>query len=188
MPTQILFVQGAGEDVHDGWDDKLVASLARELGGDYPIAYPRMPDEADPNYAAWKPALLAAFEGLEDGAVLVGHSVGGTTLIHMLAEDPPAFRIGALALIATPFIGEGGWPSDELAPRHDFGERLPGVPVFLYHGTADEELPLAHLQLYARTMPDAVVRLLEGRDHQLDNDLGEVAADIRATCQAANQS
>lgn len=179
MPTQVLFVQGAGEDVHDGWDDKLVASLKRELGDGYALIYPRMPDEADPKYAAWKPALLAAFEGLEDGAVLVGHSVGGTTLIHTLAEHPPGFRIGALVLIAAPFIGEGGWPSDEIEPRDDFAERLPaGVPVFLYHGSADEEVPRAHLKLYAATLPDAVTRLLDGRDHQLGNDVSEVATDI----------
>ncbi|MDF7773740.1 alpha/beta hydrolase [Sphingomonas sp. AOB5] len=181
MPTQILFVQGAGEGVHDGSDDKLVASLKRELGGGYSVIYPRMPDEADPQYAIWRPALREALGGLEDGAVLVGHSVGGTMLIHALAEQAPDFRIGALALIAAPFIGKHGWPSDELAERHDFGERLPaGAPVFLYHGTADEEVPPAHLQLYVHTMPDAVARLLDGRDHQLGNDLSAVAADLAA--------
>ncbi len=28
MPTQILFIQGAGETTHDQWDNKLVDSLA----------------------------------------------------------------------------------------------------------------------------------------------------------------
>ena len=30
MPTQILFIQGAGETTHDAWDNKLVDSLARD--------------------------------------------------------------------------------------------------------------------------------------------------------------
>lgn len=32
---RLLFVQGGGAGVHDAWDDKLVANLARELGPDY---------------------------------------------------------------------------------------------------------------------------------------------------------
>ena len=49
MPIQVLFIQGAGEAVHDQWDDKLADSLRRELGDRYDVLYPRMPDEADPN-------------------------------------------------------------------------------------------------------------------------------------------
>jgi hypothetical protein len=52
MSTQVLFIQGGGAGVHDDWDNKLVASLERELGNGYEIRYPRMPAEADPSYAA----------------------------------------------------------------------------------------------------------------------------------------
>jgi pimeloyl-ACP methyl ester carboxylesterase len=92
MPKQVLFVQGAGEAVHDEWDDKLVRSLKRELGDGYSILYPRMPNEADPHYWAWKTALLGQLDKLNDGAILIGHSVGGTILIHLLAEQPPMRR------------------------------------------------------------------------------------------------
>ncbi|MET0229886.1 MAG: alpha/beta fold hydrolase [Rhodanobacteraceae bacterium] len=179
MRKQILFVQGAGESVHDAWDDKLVRSLERELGDGYEIAYPRMPDEADPRYDAWKRALRDAFDALEDGAIVVGHSVGGAMLIHVLAERMPKSRLGALILLAAPFIGDGGWPSEDMQPRTDFGERLPAdLPVFLHHGTKDETVPFAHMALYARTMPRAVTRAVAGADHQLDNDLRGVARDI----------
>jgi predicted alpha/beta hydrolase family esterase len=181
MSTQVLFVQGAGESVHDAWDDKLVASLGRELGDAYTIAYPRMPDEADPRYPDWKAALIEAFGALPDGAILVGHSIGGAVLIHVLAEQPPKRKFGALVLIAAPFIGDGGWPGDDIAPRTDFGERLPAeLPVFLYHGTKDTIVPFTHMALYAKTMPHAAVRALANRDHQLDDDLADVAEDIRS--------
>ena len=42
---QILFIQGGGAGAHDEWDDKLVESLRRELGGGYEVRYPRMPGE-----------------------------------------------------------------------------------------------------------------------------------------------
>jgi hypothetical protein len=181
MPKQILFVQGAGEGVHDAWDDKLVRSLERELGEGYTVLYPRMPDEADPRYSAWKVALRNALDGLEDGAILIGHSVGGTILIHALAEQRPKQRLGAILLIAAPFIGDGGWPSDDMKPRSDFADRLPaGVPVFLYHGTADDAVPFEHVQLYAKVIPQAIVRAPKDRDHQLNNDLAAVAQDIRS--------
>lgn len=178
MPTQILFVQGGGEGVHDQWDDKLVASLAGELGSDYEVRYPRMPNEATPSYHAWKAALEGELARLDPGAILVGHSVGGTILINALAERPPERAIRAIMLIAAPFVGPGGWPSEEIDAVH-LADRLPGgVPVFLYQGTADETVPVAHLDLYAKAIPGALVRRLMGRDHQLDNRLTEIAEDI----------
>jgi predicted alpha/beta hydrolase family esterase len=178
MPVPVLFVQGGGANVHDGWDHLLVASLERELGRGFEVRYPQMPDEADPRYATWKAALVRELAALPAGAILVGHSVGGTILVHTLADERSVLWAG-LVLIAAPFVGEGGWPSDELPARANFG-LPPALPVFLYHGSADETAPPAHVQLYARAIPHATVRLLEGRDHQLDNDLAEVAHDIRA--------
>jgi predicted alpha/beta hydrolase family esterase len=181
MARQVLFIQGAGEGVHDHWDSKLVASLERELGESYAVRYPRMPGEDDPSYAVWKDALLGEFDSLEDGAILVGHSVGGTVMMHVLAEQPPKLRFGGLFVIAAPFIGEGGWPSDDIDDRKDFSERLaPGLPVYLYHGADDTVVPAAHVHLYAKAIPQAVVRMFERRDHQLNDDMSDVARDIRS--------
>jgi hypothetical protein len=53
------------------------------------------------------------------------------------------------------------------------------TPIYLYHGSEDDTAPYAHVDLYKQAIPDAHVRKLEGRDHQLNDDLSEVAADIR---------
>lgn len=181
MARQVLFVQGAGEGTHDNWDSKLVASLDRELGESYAVRYPRMPGEDNPSYVTWKATLMREFGALEDGVILVGHSVGGTILIHVLAEERPELRFGGLFVIAAPFIGDGGWPGDDIAGGKDLSECVPaGVPVYLYHGTDDAEVPTSHVHLYAEAIPHAVVRTLDGRDHQLHNDMTEVARDIRS--------
>jgi len=182
MKSQVLFIQGGGaEGTHDKWDNKLVESLERELGPDYEVLYPRMPNEADPKYVNWKAALEREFAKLDDGAILVGHSIGGTILINALAEKPPALVLGGVFLIAAPFVGEGGWPSNDIEPRKKIGAALPeGMPIYLYHGSKDEIAPFAHVDLYAKTIPQAVVRRLAGRNHQLDDDLREVARDIRS--------
>ena len=49
----------------------------------------------------------------------------------------------------------------------------------MYHGRDDDTAPLAHVELYTRALPSAHVRRLANRDHQLNNDLSEVANDIR---------
>lgn len=181
MTRQVLFVQGGGAGTHDDWDNRLVDSLTRELGPTYDVRYPRMPDEDDPRYAAWKAALELELEALDDGAILVGHSIGGTILINALAERPSPRKFGAIVLVAAPFVGDGGWPSDELDPPRDLGARLPaGVPVHLFHGLTDEIAPPAHADLYERAIPQARVHRLPGRDHQLDDDMSEVAAAIRS--------
>jgi predicted alpha/beta hydrolase family esterase len=178
---KILFVQGGGAGVHDHWDNKLVDSLVRHLGPDFPVTYPRMPNEADPDYGAWKTALCEALTELGAGALLVGHSIGGTFLIHALAEGLSHRRSpDGVFLVAPPFIGEGGWPSEALAPPSNLGARLPEqMPIHLYFGQEDDTVPPSHADLYRNAIPQSVVRRLPGRDHQINNDLTEVAADIR---------
>jgi pimeloyl-ACP methyl ester carboxylesterase len=179
VKRQLLFVQGGGAGTHDEWDNKLVDSLRRELGHAYEVRYPRMPAEDDPSYASWKPALERRLETLNDGAILVGHSIGATILLALLAQHTSGPQLGAIVSIAAPFVGSGGWPSDELQLPADLGARLPrGVPVHFFHGLADDTAPPAHVELYARAVPQASVHRLPARDHQLNDDLKEVAAAI----------
>jgi hypothetical protein len=181
MAKQVLFVQGGGgEGTHDEWDNKLVGSLERELGPDYEIVYPRMPNEADPKYALWKTALKKEFARLDDGAILVGHSIGATVLIHVLAEEPSDLTPSGIFLIAAPFVGKDGWSSEDIESISDLGARLPKRwKIYFYHGGEDDTAPFGHVDLYERAIPQAVVRRLAGRDHQLNEDMSEVAADIR---------
>lgn len=185
MATQILFIQGGGADVHDHWDNKLVEDLRRQLGQGYEVRYPRMPDEAEPSHSKWTAAIRRELATLRDGAIVVGHSVGGTILVHALSEQAPQFRLGAIVLISTPFVGEGGWSVEEFELSQELGARLPrGVPVHVFHGQEDSTVPPSHAGLYARVIPQAEVHSLSGRDHQLNNDLREIAAVIRSLTQS----
>jgi len=178
---QVLFVQGGGERVHDDWDAKLVTSLKAGLGPDYEVLYPRMPKEDDPHYAAWKTTIEQVLAGLDEGVILVGHSIGGTILINALAEHPPERALGAIVLISAPFVGESGWQSDDWTPQRELGEKLPsGVPIVLFFGLADATVPALHAELYAHSIPQADLRRVPGRDHQFNDDLSEVAAVIRS--------
>jgi predicted alpha/beta hydrolase family esterase len=179
MNRQVLFIQGAGAGTHDEWDNKLVESLSDSLGPDYDIRYPRIPNDGDAAYDVWKAALEPEFAALDYGALLVGHSVGAAVLIKAIAEGTPAHDPGALFLIAAPFFGDGGWPSDDFMIPRDAGLRLPSV-IHFYHGLKDGTVPASHTELYERMLPQAHFHRLPGRDHQLNNDLREIATAFRS--------
>jgi hypothetical protein len=174
----VLFIQGGGAGTHAQWDNRLVASLEQALGRGYRLRYPAMPNEDDPDFAAWSAAIGLEISQLPAGAVLVGHSVGGTILVHTLARQPELLStVSALCLVAAPFIGPGGWPSQDIGVTADWAAPLRPIRTFLYQGDADDITPASHLDLYARAMPHALLRRLAGRDHQLNDDLREVARD-----------
>jgi pimeloyl-ACP methyl ester carboxylesterase len=79
----------------------------------------------------------------------------------MPKEDDPRYAarsFGALFLIAAPFVGDGGWSSDDLWSSHKLGARLPqDAPVHIYHGMEDDIVPPSHAELYARAVPQARV-------------------------------
>lgn len=65
------------------------------------------------------------------------------------------------------------------------------VPVLLVHGAADAQVPVEHAQLLRAGRPEAVVRIVEGMDHEMaiagDHLLGtaRVAEEVRALLAAA---
>jgi hypothetical protein len=104
----------------------------------------------------------------------------GTILVNALAARAPPRKLAGVFLVSAPFVGEGGWPSEDFEPAPDLGARLPpSTPIYLYHGSEDDTAPCAHVDLYKRVISHAHVRKLAGRNHQLNDDLSEVAADIR---------
>lgn len=176
----VLFVQGGGAGTHDEWDHELVASLQASLGPGFEVRYPRMPDEDDPSYPTWSAAIREELAQLGDGPVVVGHSVGGTILVQTLVENPPERPPAAIALVAAPFVGAGGWPGQGFEFSGDLGARLPrSVPVHVFHGADDDAVPAGHAELFAAAIRSAHLHVLPGRDHQLSGDLREVAAAIR---------
>ena len=179
LDTAVLFVQGAGEGAH-AVDARLVASLRAELGPGYQVRYPRLPAEDAPDDKVWSARLEAEVADLGDSGIVVAHSAGAAALVRVLAGRGVGERLAGIFLVAAPFLGPGGWRLEALDFPPDLSERLPdGVPVFLYHGEADDTVPVAHAELFASAIPRATVRRLPGRDHQLDDDLSIVAADIQ---------
>lgn len=179
MAGQVLFVQGGGDGAYED-DAKLVASLRGRLGADYVVRYPKMPNEADPDYESWKNAIAGELAAMGGGAVLIGHSIGASVVIRAVVDGSFEQSLAGVFLLAAPFWHDHEfWCWREVELPGSAAERIPNdVPVFLYHGRRDESVPPSHVEMYAQALPRATVRRLEGRDHQLNDDLTEVAQDI----------
>jgi hypothetical protein len=177
-PSEVLFVHGAGGEAFEA-DMALVRSLREALGPDFGVEYPEMPDADAPEFGTWSARISHALSSLDSGVILVGHSLGGSILLKHLSEERVEKPVAGVFLIATPYWGTAGWEVAEFELREDFPATLPeDVPIFLYHSRDDEEVPFEHLALYAGRLPRATVREVEGRDHQFNGDLSDVAEDM----------
>ncbi|QJD86564.1 RBBP9/YdeN family alpha/beta hydrolase [Cohnella herbarum] len=178
MTKQLLFIQGGGEGAYDA-DVKLAAHLQEVLGSGYEVCFPRMPEEDKPDYAAWKEQIIQYIASRDGEVLLVGHSLGASFLLKYLSEVDTANRIAGVFLVASPYWGAEDWEVEEYALNEQFASKLSKVhPLFFYHSRDDEWVPFAHLSLYAEKLPHAVIRPFDGRGHQFNNDMTEVAQDI----------
>ncbi|MGH3085803.1 MAG: RBBP9/YdeN family alpha/beta hydrolase [Rubrobacteraceae bacterium] len=180
MKEQILFVHGGGEGAHEE-DKKMAASLHDELGVEYEVHAPKMPNEDSPEYEAWKDEIAKDVAAMDGEVILVGHSFGASILLKYLSEEEVEKPLAGMFLIATPYWGTEDWEVAEYELREGFASKLPEeTPIFFYHSRDDEWVPFSHLALYAQKLPRATIREFDGRGHQLAEDLSEVARDIEA--------
>lgn len=180
MKKQILFIQGAGKGAYNA-DKKLAASLRDSLGISYEIDYPVMRNEEAPEYETWSNQINEKITDLKGNIILVGHSVGASVLIKFITEQNTTNTIAGVFLIAAPYWGgDGGWTYDGYK-KLMLSNRIKNfdLPLFIYHSDDDEIVPFTHLSLYELKFPRATLRKLHGRGHQLNNDLSEVANDIK---------
>jgi serine hydrolase len=180
MKKCIVFIQGAGEGAYEE-DGELVKSLRERLGSEYNIQYPRMPEDEDQGYEPWKAQISKELAALDDGIILVGHSLGCSMLLKYISEEKVENSVESVFLIAAPYWGAGGWQMDEFTFDEDHASKpLKVVPVYFYNSHDDDIVPFAHLALHAEKFSQATVREFDGRGRQFNNDLSEVAADIKS--------
>lgn len=178
---QVLFIHSAGPQGENQGSKGLLQSLKSELGSAFQVIAPQMPDPEDPQYPEWQKKLKEEIASLEDGAVLVGHSIGGSALLKFLSEEQHGKSFAKLITIAAPFWGiDDEWELKDFALAEDFASRNSLLPeVVLFHSIGDEIVPFKHLEKYLETLPGATVRQLSGSDHIFQEGLTEVAEEIR---------
>jgi uncharacterized protein len=179
MTKHVLLIHGGGQGAYEA-DMKWAADLRNALGAAYDVRYPKMLDEHHPEYEAWKNQIAHELTALDGEVILVGHSLGGSILLKYLSEEKVEKPVAGIFVIAAPYWGADDWEVSEYALQDSFASKLPSeLPVFFYHSRDDAVVPFAHLALYSQELTQATVHLFEDRGHQLNDDLSEVARDIK---------
>jgi serine hydrolase len=181
MASPVLLVHSSGPQGPGEGSAPFVTRLGEELGSDYEVLFPKMPDADDPHYAPWSERLAQLLAERDAPVVVVGHSLGGSVVLKHLSETEHHDSIAGLILVETPFWGQSGWEAEWSLPP-DWPNAATSLPrTFLFHSRDDEEIPFAHLDLYAKRLPDAEVHPLDGNGHLLDRgDLTEIVETIRS--------
>lgn len=160
-----------------GWKD----NLQNDLGSDYDVILPRMPNKSNAKYEEWKLWFEKLVPLLDDKIVLVGHSLGGTFLAKYLSENIFPKEIIATYLVAACF-------GDNLPDYSLVDFQLPqslsklsqqSREIHLYHSTDDEVVPYTDLQKYKNQLPQARVHSFDDRGHFAQEHFAELVDSIK---------
>lgn len=178
----VLFIHSAGPQGDGDGSTPLAAALERALGGRVTFHAPPMPSPEAPSARAWDATLADLIMPLSGTLVLVGHSLGGSTILKYLAERPLPPALAGVIAIAAPYWSAPDWAVDEYALPEGCGPKLAEIPrLILYHSRDDEVVEAAHVHLYAAALPGAETREVDGRGHLFDTgEADDIAADIHA--------
>ena len=142
-------------------------TFAERLGPNYQVLQPHMPNPENAHYEEWKIWFEKMIPFLEDGVILIGHSLGGIFLPKYLSDNLLPKKIGATILVSAPYDSEGLEPplgDFQLTKSLDgFAQQSP--VIYLVHGDADPIVPFSHAQKYLAQLPGAKLVTVKGGDH-----------------------
>ncbi|WP_157235810.1 alpha/beta fold hydrolase [Brachybacterium sp. P6-10-X1] len=188
--TTILFLHSAGPQSATEGSGPLLARLRAELP-EALIAAPALPTPEDPDPAAWEEAVRAEIAGPEGPVAVVGHSLGGSVALRVLAQGDPtsAAAVRGVVTIAAPCwdAGDPDWPVVGFGLPPDIAGALARLEVLLLHGTADEVVPPGHADRLRSRLPSPRVRRIEGMDHAAAAHADRIAAVLRPLLDARDE-
>lgn len=148
------------------WKD----SLSIELGNDYDVLLPRMPNGTNARYKEWKIWFDNIAKVLNDEVLLIGHSLGGIFLAKYLSENTFPKRIVATILVAAPFDDAEGADGKESLVDFTLPSSLAQFAaqcdkIYLLHSEDDPVVPFAQLEKYKNALPNAEAVIFKDREH-----------------------
>lgn len=170
FPIEVVMAGGKG------WKSGLVEML----GEGYEVILPSMPNKQNARYEEWRIWFEKYVPFLRDGAVLVGHSLGGSFLARYLAENRLPVSVRGTFLIAAPYDEDDGRPLHEFAAPASLDLLAEqGGALFLYHSSDDPIVPISELAKYQAALPQAHARVFDDRHHFIGEEFPELVNDIK---------
>ena len=158
--------------------------LREDLGEDFEVFTPSMPNRDNAKYEEWKVWFERHFEYLRDDLILIGWSQGALFLLKYLVENDFPFKIKAFMLVGSPgfyFKAENGEDGADfnfdwnMVPK--LGEYIPDISI--WHSQDDFVVPYEHAEHLAELLPEAELVTFTDRNHFLQPEFPELVARIK---------
>lgn len=158
-------------------------TLGEELGEEWEVFIPPMPNRRNAKYEEWKIWFERHFKYLHDGVVVMGCSLGAMFLIRYLTENKLPFSAGAVILMAAALP----LPDIDQTDCGDFLIDLEAASVVtennknvvIMHSKDDFLVPFNHGEKLHKAMPDAEFIALEDKNHFLIEEFPELVEKIK---------
>lgn len=158
------------------------SGLQEKLGKNFRVILPQMPNKKNAKYLEWKIWFDKIVPYLEDGCILIGHSLGGIFLAKYLSEEIVPKKIKALFLVAAPYddLDFEDSLADFILPAH-LGKLIAQVEtICIYHSEDDPVVPIADAYKYQKAISKAEVCILKDRQHFNQELFPEIVESIKA--------
>lgn len=149
--------------------------LQDNLGSEYQILLPSMPNSTNARYNEWKLWFEHISSLFSDNCILIGHSLGAVFLAKYLSENSLSAKIKATVLIAAPY------DDDSVEDLTDFkivelSERLTAQAgrIVFFNGMDDPVISNLDLSKYQKQLPTAEFKILSAPDHFVRADFPEL--------------
>ena len=155
-------------------------SLQERLGEEYDVLTPFFPLKDNARYEEWKLVFEKILTLVDDGVMVIGHSLGGMFIAKYLAENISPKKIGAVFIVAAPYTMEAPWSSEFDVPQSLENLDRQVSRIFIYQSTDDFVVSPDEVQKFEKALPSATVRIFEDRGHFLGDAFPEILEDIRS--------
>lgn len=181
MKNDVLFIHCAGpQGVQEG-STFLHSYLKEALGSNYSLVVPEMPDPEAPHYKPWKKKLKQSLQRVNDGVIVIGHSLGASVVLKYFAEKNPKKSVAGLFLVSAVYWGKEDWKVEEYTLDDYLFNALTTIPhIYFYHSKDDEVVPVSHLWYFASAIPEAKIREFDNSGHLFGSGLPQLVDDIKS--------
>lgn len=161
--------------------------LQEDLGNNYKVFNPIMPNARNAKYMEWKIWLKKYFPYLQDNIILTGMSLGAIFWAKYLSENKFPVKISQLHLVAGPFDNDScvlseGESCDLIDFNHNGDLSLieKQVPkIFIYHSKDDDVVGFDSLNKFAKALPSAKIFAFDGYGHFSVEKFPEILDNIK---------
>ena len=164
MSKRVIIVHGFGGYPEKNWFPWLKAELEKQ---GITTIVPAMPNSAKPELKPWLATLKEAVGDLDDSTALVGHSIGGTTVMRFLESTNSGQHARGVVLVAA---AAQPLPVEELKVLDHFFEQPFGFAkikdganrVIAIYSTNDHRVPIISGHIVKKELADDYIEIPEG--------------------------